>query len=173
MDNATTGKPNRLRRQLSRLDILPAGLRRFICQWLMRHSVPFTGTAKISVEQIEAERVILRLRNRRRVQNHFAGVHASATALLAETASGLALAMHIPDDKLPLLKSMTIHYTQRAKGGLIAEAFLDETQRSAVQNEERGEATIRTVVRDDADGIPVECEMTWAWVPKKGASAEN
>ena len=39
--------------------------------------------------------------HRRKVQNHIGGVHATATALLAETATGMVVGMNLPDEKLP------------------------------------------------------------------------
>lgn len=159
--------PNRLQRQLAKLNVLPAFLRRPLCQWLMHRAVPFTGTAGIRFDRLDADSVRLRLANRRRVQNHIRGVHASATALLAETASGLALGLHIPDGRLPLLKSMTIRYTRRAEGGVTASAHLTPEQRALLLEQEKGEVNIAVSLRDDAGGTPAECEMTWAWIPKR------
>lgn len=164
---ASPSSPNRLQRQLAKLDAVPAFLRRPVCQWLMHRAVPFTGTAGIRFDRLDADGVRLRLLNRRRVQNHIRGVHASATALLAETASGLALNLHLPDDRLPLLKSMTIRYTQRADGGLTASARLTAEQRAALLEQEKGEVNISVSLRDDTGGTPAECEMVWAWVPKR------
>jgi len=72
--------------------------------------VPFVGTARLQVETLEPERAILSVENKRRVQNHIDGVHAAAMALLAETATGFVVGMNLPDDTLPLLKSMHIDY---------------------------------------------------------------
>ncbi len=159
--------PNRMQRQLAGLDAVPAFLRKRLRQWLMHRAVPFTGTAGVAFERLDADGVTLQLANRRRVQNHIHGIHACATALLAETASGLALGMHIPDDRLPLLKSMTIRYTRRAEGGLTASAALTAEQRAALHASERGEVNIAVSVHDDSNETPVECEMIWAWRPRQ------
>lgn len=61
-----------------------------------------------------------------RVQNHIKGVHACGMALLAESATGAAFGMNLPDEALPLLKSMSIDYVRVAKGDLRAIATLTE-----------------------------------------------
>jgi acyl-coenzyme A thioesterase PaaI-like protein len=129
--------------------------------------VPFTGTARIVFEEVTAERVVLRLENRRTVQNHIRGVHATASALLGETATGFALGLHLPDQKLPLLRSMKIDYTRRAQGGLRAEAYITAEQREALEREPKGEVTVAVKVTDETGAAPMECEYVWAWVPKK------
>jgi len=159
--------PNRLRRRLAALDALPAFVNRWLRNWLLRRAIPFTGTAGIEFRELTDEKIVLHLANRRRVRNHIRGVHAAATALLAETASGLALGMHIPDDKLPLLKSMNIRYIRRANGGLRAEAAMDNVQARSVHELEKGDVTIHVDVRDADNEQPVECEMIWAWVPRR------
>lgn len=155
--------PNRLQRRLAQLERL-GPLAAILRQGLLRRAIPFTGTAGLVFRELTPDRVVIALPNRRRVQNHIRGVHAAATALLAETASGLALGMHLPDDRLPLLKSMDVRYVRRANGGLLASATLTGTDIERIHREEKGEVTIRVDVRDEDDEQPVECTMTWAWV---------
>lgn len=158
--------PNRLQRHLSQLERL-GPLAGFMRQRILRRAIPFTGTAGLEFLELSSDRVVLALPNRRRVQNHIRGVHAAATALLAETASGLALGMHLPDDRLPLLKSMEIRYVRRANGGLIATAELPSAAIERICREEKGDVEIPVDVRDADNEQPVECVMTWAWVPRK------
>ncbi len=53
------------------------------------------GAAGILIDKLAIDEAILRLRNRRRVQNHIGGIHAAATALLAESATGAVFAMNV------------------------------------------------------------------------------
>ena len=128
--------------------------------------VPFVGTAGLRIERLDTERCVITLANRRRVQNHIAGVHATATALLAETATGMVVGMHLPDDKLPLLKSMRIDYQKRAEGDVRAEAWLPAADAERMQRDEKGDVAVPVTVTDSAGTVTVECEMRWAWRTK-------
>ncbi|MFX6755288.1 DUF4442 domain-containing protein, partial [Acinetobacter baumannii] len=66
--------------------------------------VPFVGTSGLRYEELTYNRVVVSVRNRRKVQNHIKSVHAAAMALLAETASGFVVGMNLPDDRIPLIK---------------------------------------------------------------------
>lgn len=160
--------PNRMTRLLSRLDALPAGLRQAAQTFLLGSKVPFVGTARLRIEEISHQRAIVSIRNRRRVQNHIQGVHAAAMALLAETATGFAIGMHLPDDRIPLLKSLNIHYLKRARGGLKAVAELGPEQVEALLSQEKGELGVPVTVTDETGRTPIRCEVIWAWVPRKG-----
>lgn len=160
-------KPNRIARSIAPLQGLPSFVRARAQTLVFRRVVPFTGTAGILFEEVTLERVVLRLDNRRRVQNHIHGVHAAAAALLGETATGFAVGINTPDDKLPLLRSMKIDYTRRAEGGLRAVATLTAEQREAIEQQPKGDVTVAVLVTDDKGTAPMECEFVWAWVPKK------
>ena len=156
---------NRLSRVVARLRKLPASS--FLITQAFNSQVPFAGTGGIRFELLEEGRAVLSIRNRRKVQNHIRGVHASAMGLLAETATGAVLGMTIPDDKIPLMKSMHIDYVRRAKGGLRAEATLTPEMRARVLAEDKGDFTVPLRVTDEAGEEPIKAQMTWAWVPKK------
>jgi uncharacterized protein (TIGR00369 family) len=156
----------RLARAIARVDALPAPLRTWARSLAIGRVIPFVGTAGLRIERLDAERCIIELPNRRKVQNHIGGVHASATALLAETATGMMVGMHLPDDKLPLLKSMAIRYMKRAEGAVRAEAWLEVADQARMRGEEKGDVLVPVTVTDSAGTVTVECEMRWAWVTK-------
>jgi acyl-coenzyme A thioesterase PaaI-like protein len=165
----TSPQPNRLQRELARLQRLPAPLARWLRRWVIGRTIPFVGTAALEIAELSPARATLRLPDRRRVRNHVRGPHAAATALLAETASGLAFGMHLPDDKLPLLKSMSLSYLRRSVLPQEATAWLDPAQIRRLHAEERGDLAVAVRVSDgirDSEA-PVDCEMIWAWVPKR------
>ncbi len=164
--------PNRLQRQLERLQEVPSFLRAWVRNLIMRRAVPFTGTAGIRYVEMTPQRVEVALANEPRVQNHIQGIHASAMNLLAETATGMVVGMNVRDDCIPLAKELRMAFRKRATGGLHAVAMLTDAQRAAMQATDRGEVNVSVVVTDEAGVNPVECEFIWAWIPsapRKGA----
>ncbi|MCJ8270721.1 MAG: DUF4442 domain-containing protein [Psychrosphaera sp.] len=129
--------------------------------------IKFAGTAKIRIDALQFNTSRLTLKNRRRVQNHIGSVHAAATALLGESATGFLIGLHIPDDKIPLLKSMHVDYVKRSVGDLVAVATVTPEQIEAMRNTVKGDVTVQVTITDEKGNEPVECEFVWAWVPKK------
>lgn len=158
---------NRLARMVAKFDRLPTALRRRALSLVVGRIVPYVGTSGLRIEEMTEDRVVVSIKNVRRVQNHIKGVHASAMVLIAETASGMLTGMNVPDDKLPLMKSLSAAFTKRSRGAMRAEATLTPGQRTRIVTEERGEVNVATRVTDETGGEPVRCEMIWAWVPKK------
>ena len=71
------------------------------------------------------------------------GIHAAAMALLAESASGFLVGMNVPDDKLPLIKTMKIDYLKRAQGDLTAIATLEAGQIEQIRQQDRARSAWR------------------------------
>ncbi|WP_437282445.1 hotdog fold domain-containing protein [Sorangium sp. So ce375] len=157
---------NFIARSLAPLQALPSFLRTRAQTVLFQRLVPFTGTAGIQFDEVSSDRVALQLANGRRVRNHIGGVHAAAAGLLAETATGFVVAVNLPDDKLPLLRSMKIDYTRRARGRLRAVATLAPEQRQSLLDLPKGDVAVAVTVTDESGESPMECEFVWAWVTK-------
>jgi acyl-coenzyme A thioesterase PaaI-like protein len=158
---------NKLGRIVARFDKLPGPLRSRAITVAMRQAVPFVGTAGVRLEEMTRTRLVGTVPNRRRAQNHIKGVHAAAMALLAETCTGLVVGMNVPDDRLPVIKTMKVDYVKRTQGALRAEATLTPAQIDEIVNTEKGETTVAVTVTDESGREPVICEMIWAWIPKK------
>lgn len=152
---------------VSSIKKLPKPLQKSALTFLVRRTVKFVGTAKLDIIEMTAEKVHVKVSNRKIVQNHIGGVHAAAMALLAETATGFVAGMSIPADRLPLLKSMEVNYVKRAKGDLEAVATLDKAAIEMIKKEEKGEIVVPVVVTDEDGNSPIEAKMIWAWIPKK------
>ncbi|GLQ33284.1 DUF4442 domain-containing protein [Litoribrevibacter albus] len=152
---------------VSNINKLPSPLKGKTLSMFFGRVIPFAGTSGIQIEELGQERSVLVLKNKKRVQNHIKGVHAAAMALLAESATGFLCGMNCPDDKLLLIKSMNLNYVRRAKGNLTAVAELSEAERQLMINQDKGEVSVKITVTDEDNKEPVECEMIWAWVPKK------
>jgi acyl-coenzyme A thioesterase PaaI-like protein len=157
--------PNRMQRQLGRLNQVPAFLRPWAQSMVLRRTVPFTGTAGLDFVSLTPAQAEIAIANRKRVQNHIGGVHASAMNLLAETATGMVVGMNVRDDCVPVAKELKMAFRKRATGALRAIATLTDEQRAAMQASDKGEVTVAVAVTDEAGITPVECEITWAWIP--------
>jgi acyl-coenzyme A thioesterase PaaI-like protein len=158
---------NKLARTVARFDVLPAALRPTALSLILGNAVPFAGTARLKFELMTPEKVIVSIKNRRRVRNHIRGVHAAAMALLAETATGFCVGLNIPDDKLPLIKTLKVEYLRRAQGEMRAVATLRPEQVEAIRTQEKGEVTVAVTITDSSGPDPIQAEMVWAWVPKQ------
>lgn len=167
MSSAST--PNKLARTVAGLQRLPSGLRTWVTSFALGRVVPFVGTASLRYEELTSQRVVVSIRNQRKVQNHIQGVHAAAMALLAETATGFCVGMNLPDDKLPLIKTMKIDYVRRSQGDMVATAQLRPEQVRQIATQDKGEVTVPVTITDASGREPIHAEMTWAWVPKKKA----
>lgn len=116
---------NKLAQAVAKLGILPAGVRsRLLSGVIGRLVVPYVGTSGLVYEELSPEQVVVSIRNRRPIRNHIGQVHAAAMALLAETATGFVVGMNLPDDKLPLIKTLQVDYQKRTKGDMRAVARL-------------------------------------------------
>jgi uncharacterized protein (TIGR00369 family) len=160
-------KPNQLSRAFAAMQRLPTSLRRVAMTKVFTINVKFAGTGGVRIEEAGDGRVVMTMKNRRRVQNHIGGIHAAGMALLAESATGVAFGMSVPDTHLPLLKSMKVNYVRRAQGDLRAEAQLPLEKRAEMSRLEKGDSLVPVKVTDAAGNEPIECELVWAWVPKK------
>lgn len=158
---------NRLSRAVQRFQGWPRGLRSLAITWVFGATVHFVRTAGVVFEDLQEDQAVLYLANRRKVQNHIGTVHAAAVALLGETATGAVFGMNVPDERIPLLKSMKLNYVKRSQGALKAEAHLSPEWRTRIQSEEKGEVAVPVKITDETGTETVECEYVWAWRPKK------
>ncbi len=161
------GKKSLLQRTAATINRLPGIMRPRALSLAVGRVVPFVGTARLRIEELTEERVVASVPNRRRVQNHIKGVHAVAMALLAETASGFIVGMNLPDDKLPLIKSLKVDFKKRTRGGMRVVATLTPEQRERLKTAERGDVLVEVHVTDESGTEPIQCQMLWAWVPRK------
>ena len=158
---------NRLARVVATIGKLPAFLRPLAITKAFTSQVRFAGTGKVQILELAEGRSLLQMQNVGKVRNHIGTIHASAMGLLAESATGVALGMTIPDSKVPVLKSQHVDYVKRAKGTLRAEATLPPELRARVLNEDKGDFAVPVKVTDETGEEPIKCQFVWAWVPKK------
>jgi len=152
---------------LSKVNRLPGPIADVARTVVMGRIVKFVGTAGLHIEELTEARCVVSLANKTKVQNHIGGIHAAAMALLAETATGFVVGMNVPDDRVPVIKTMRVDYTKRAKGDLRAVATLSDEERARMRSDEKGEVTVAVCVTDGANVEPIRCEMVWAWTGKR------
>jgi acyl-coenzyme A thioesterase PaaI-like protein len=154
---------NRLERTVKQLSSYPT----WLLSLAIGRIVKFTGTASISYDLMSRGQVVVSMENRKKVRNHIGQIHAAAMMLLAETATGMVLGMNVPDDKIPLLKSMNTKFVRRSQGRMEASATLTPEQQTYITSLEKGDIIIPVTVTDESGEEPVICEVCWAWIPKK------
>jgi acyl-coenzyme A thioesterase PaaI-like protein len=157
---------NRLNRHISKVNRLAKFLRAWFLDRSIGKVVKFVGTAGIHFEKMTCEEVVITLHNKQKVQNHIGQIHAAATTLLAETATGMVVGMNIPDDKIPLMKNLRVNFTRRSKGQQKAVAFLTVEQIKTIRTAEKGEISVPIKVTDETGLEIIEATMNWTWIPK-------
>lgn len=158
---------NYVSRTIKKIYYLPRSLRERVLTFAVGRNVKMVGYCGIKVHTMTHDEVSVSIPNKTKTQNHIGGVHACATALLAETATGLVVGMNVQDACVNVLKSLNIEFLKRCEGGVRAKATLSDTQIQLIQTTEKGETVVPVQVLDAADKEIVSCEMIWAWIPKK------
>ncbi|GAB5379259.1 MAG: DUF4442 domain-containing protein [Aliiglaciecola sp.] len=158
---------NPLRKFVDKVNGYPTWLSSFLMTMVFRHTVKLAGTVRVNILGTDGKQVTFKQKNIRKVRNHIGTVHAATMALLAESATGFIVGINLPGDKLPLIKTMNLNYVKRCSGDITAVASLTDEQIALMQQEPKGEVSVKVTITDGADITPMEAEMIWAWVPKK------
>ena len=85
-----------------------------IYSFLLGLIVPYSGSTRPIVRELEVGRAIVELRDRRFVRNHLNSVHAIALANVAELASGLAMLAALPKNARGIVTKIEIEYLKKA-----------------------------------------------------------
>lgn len=158
---------NQLNKIVSTINSLPEFARSKTLSTMFGKFVKFTGTTGITVEELNEQRAVVSLKNRKAVRNHIGSVHAVASILIAESATGYLVGMNVSDNSVPVIKTIKADYVKRAKGDMRAVATLSKDQIEMMQTQEKGETVVPVTVTDGDNKEPILMEMVWAWTPKK------
>ena len=146
---------------------VPPRLRRPLVTRAIGEVIPFVGTAGCFIEAYTPRRVAVRLDNGTRLRNHLGGLHAAALALLAETATGLVVALNVPDGSSPLLRTMDVSFDRFARSAVQAEATLTGEEGTQIQSRPLGQVEVDvTLTAPDDETTLVSGSLKWAWVPE-------
>ena len=167
--SSSTVVPNKLLSIVNRINsTAPTFLRSPLLSYVFNSNIKYAGTTGIEIVEWNTHQVVVNLKNRRKIQNHLGGIHATAMATLAESTSGMIFGIHLNDTThIPLLKRMEIQYVKRAIGDLQAVATITQDQIDEIQTTSKGSSIIQVNVTDDTGNEPIKCEMEWAWTTKK------
>ena len=145
---------------------LPPRLRRPLVTNAVGDVIPFVDTAGCFVEAYTPRRVAVRLDNEERLRNHLGGLHAAALALLAETATGLVVALNVPNGSSPLLRTMNVSFDEFARDAVQAEATLTDDETTQIHSRPLGQIEVSVrLVEPGEDTTLVSGTLKWAWVP--------
>ena len=153
---------------------VPPRLRRPLVTRAIGEVIPFVDTAGCFIEAYTPRRVAVRLDNETRLRNHLGGLHAAALALLAETATGLVVALNVPDGSSPLLRTMNISFDAFARETVQAEATLTDDESAQVQSRSIGQIEVDVMLAaPDDDTTLVSGTLKWAWLPETRLSDDS
>jgi acyl-coenzyme A thioesterase PaaI-like protein len=161
-------KPNRLLRMVQKINgQVPQFFRPTVLSLAFNSYIRYAGTTGLKITKWDGDEAVVICKNRWHIQNHIGGVHATAMATLAESATGMLFGLHVPDSKLPLLKSLHVDYKAVAKGDLTAVATMSKEQMATIDNDPKGAMIIPVRITDSEGKEPIQCQMEWAWITKK------
>ena len=106
-----------------RLQRLPFGKRLF--SWVFCRKAPYFASIRPSVEVLRPHYSEVRLRKRRRVENHIGTVHVIAICNALEMAMGGMAEATIPEHLRCIPKGMRVDYTAKANSDILAIAEAD------------------------------------------------
>ncbi|GMV30835.1 MAG: hypothetical protein AMXMBFR59_29600 [Rhodanobacteraceae bacterium] len=142
---------------------------RWVYSRLICWRAPYFASIAPTIELLEAGRCVVRIRQRRRVQNHIGTVHAIALCNMAELAGGLATDATIPDSMRWIPKGMSVRYLKKATGTMTATASVTAIADATVA----GELHAIVEVRDARNEVVFDADITMWVSPKKPAQSDR
>jgi len=155
-----------LARAVKKIERFPKGLQKFLLNVSIGKAIPFYATGGLQCLELSGKKAVVFLKSRRKVHNHIKGIHASAMVLLAENTSGLLMGMNIPNDKVPVIKSLNVEFIKRCSGNLTATATITDEQIDLIRTTDKGDTYIPVTLIDSDNKEPVQATMHWAWIQK-------
>jgi acyl-coenzyme A thioesterase PaaI-like protein len=160
-------KDNRLTKAVKKFNSFPQSIRTFALSKAMGHVIKYAGTSGLRFDKLTPTECIIVIPNRKKVQNHIGSVHAAAMGLLAETATGFMTGLTVPDDRIIVIKSMSLEYLKQASGDMTAIATYSDEQVAFIKNNDKGDINVPVVITDEKGIETVKATMVWAWAPKR------
>lgn len=144
----------KIRRLWQRLSPLPGG--KLLFSLLVGIFIPYTGSMRARVEQLQPGHALVKLPDHRRVRNHLRSIHAIALANLAEYTTGLAILSGMPDTARAILVGLEIKYIKKARGAITAECIA-----TIPKTDDRQEYLVNVVLRDGSNDTVATARVCW------------
>lgn len=150
-----------------RLSRVPGGRRLF--NGLLRWMVPYSGSVRPRVVELEPGRAVVTIRERRRLRNHLRSVHAIALANVAELASGLAMTAALPPATRGIPIRLEIDYVKKARGRIAAEGRAAPPAAVTVEIEDQATAELT----DETGDVVARMVVTWLLAPREEPARQH
>ena len=118
--------------------------------------VPYSGTIRPEIVELEPGLVRLRMRDRRAVRNHLQSIHAIAMANLAEATSGLSVSLCLNGQQRAILTEFNIRYLKKARGTLLGVARFQLPDGFV-----EGDVSVEVDLLDRAEDTVASARATW------------
>lgn len=151
----------RLERYWRRLAPLPGG--RWLFGRILGLMVPYSGSVRPMVRELEPGRAVVALRERRGLRNHLGSVHAIALANVGELASGLAMTLALPPEARGIPIRVEIDYHKKARGTITAHGRAAPPPGIAAERDDT--ATAELV--DENGEVVARLIVTWRLAPRE------
>lgn len=148
----------------NRLSRWPGG--KWLFSRLVGRMVPYSGTIRANIRELEPGFAKVELPDHRQVRNHLGSIHAISLANLGELASGLAVMTGLPNGVRGILVGLQVEYVKKARGNLTCTSTAEKV--SPVENEEH---KIEAIITDESgDTVATVC-ASWMLGPEKNLKA--
>jgi acyl-coenzyme A thioesterase PaaI-like protein len=136
-------------------------------KWLFSRVVcikaPYFSSIRPTFMELQSGYSKVRIKKRRKVQNHIGTVHAIAMCNLAEIAAGTMTEVTIPTSHRWIPRGMTVEYLAKAETDLVAVANIDPIPRF----DEAIEVPVNVDVLDATDKLVLRARIAMWVTPRK------
>jgi acyl-coenzyme A thioesterase PaaI-like protein len=117
--------------------------------------IPYTGTIRPLVTQLEPGVAVVKLKSHKCVANHLGSVHAIALANLGELTTGLALHYSLDPKQRAILTHLTLKFVKKARGVITARSCW------TIPPKIQGPQVLEAILYDEENHIVANVEATW------------
>lgn len=137
------------------LKVFPCG--KLIFSRILGCIVPYSGSIRAVVLELDPGRIRVKMRDCRRVRNHLKSVHAIALVNLAELTSGLSVVSFLKRNSRGILRRIEIDYEKKARGLIVGECEFKLPELSIG----RQEFTVPVILKNREGQTVAEARAYW------------